>query len=370
MQTEQAYRAKFAISQSAIKDWKNLPPQKWYDKWILKKGKGKKSNALDFGSLLDTLCFSEDQYERRFLVSEKKKPSDKVSQIVEAVYAHLIELNENIKTLNEAPAEEGKEKIIVPYKKVTLVDNKEVIQKYTVELDHYASKPEQGYNDVVQKGSDYFELVKQAGKRIVITKVQEDLAKELKKILFEDKMCSGFFKPKKNCSVYFQVQIFTNYEVSGFDSVESLPIKCMLDILHFNHKLKQVREIDLKFTEQGVHKFADYGGPARTFDYPLQHSFYNAFIPEFLQTFEGGKYKDYALMNPLNVVIDDDIKVPYVFEYNANDMYIKRYGMENTSIKGWEDTLNEIAWHLDNNEWSRPKEHIKNGKLLINIYKK
>src|ERR1700761_1646550 len=105
-QTEASYRAKFAISQSSIKDWKDLPPQKWYDKWILKTGKKKTGAALDFGSLLDTLCFTPKEYDRRFVICEVKKPSDNVTKIVTATFEHIKELNENIKLLNEAPAEE------------------------------------------------------------------------------------------------------------------------------------------------------------------------------------------------------------------------------------------------------------------------
>lgn len=369
MSTEQAYRAKFAISQSSIKDWKELPPQRWYDKWFLKKGKFKRSNALDFGSLLDTLCFSEPEFNKRFLVSDTKKPSDKVTLIVTEVYEHIQELNNNAKVENEKPAEEGKEKIIIPFKKLSLVDNKEVVVKFTVQNDHYASKPEQGYNDVIAKGSDYFELLKKAGKRIVITKQQEDLARELKKILFEDKVCAGFFVPKKGCYVFFQVQIFAEFEVSGVEGVESIPVKGMIDIIHVNTKRKEVREVDLKFTND-VYKFNDYKGPVRMFDYPGQHSFYDFLLPEWLKTAEGGKFKDYTIMNPLNVVIDDDMKVPYIYEYNKTDLHIKRYGIENTPIRGWEDVINEIAWHLGKNDWSRPKEHIVHGKLLINVYNK
>jgi hypothetical protein len=361
--SETAYRAKFAISQSSIKDWKELPPQKWYDKWILKTGKRKFSAALDFGSLLDTLCFSEKEFNKRFIVTDIKKPSDKITKIITEVFTHIQELNQNIKTLNEQPDSH------IPSKKVSLVDNKEVVLKYCKENEYYESKPEQAYNKIISDGTEYFTFLKKVGKRIVITPDQETLAKELKEILFTDKISSGFFVAKKGCEVHFQVQIFTDFPIEGLDSIESIPVKGMIDIIHINHKRKEVREIDLKFTNN-VFKFNDWSGPVRMFDYPAQHSFYDFLIPKWLETFEGGKYKDYAVMNALNVVIDDDIKVPYLYEYNKNDLHIKRYGMENTSIRGWEDILHEIGWHLDANDWSRPKSHIKNGKLLINVFKK
>jgi hypothetical protein len=369
-QTEKTYRAKFAISQSSIKDWKELPPQKWYDKWILKIGKKKISVAMDFGSLLDTLCFSEKEFKKRFIVSELAVyPSVNVIKIVTEVYEEIKALNENIKTLNDAPAEEGMDKVIIPSKKVSLVDNKDIVKKVALTNDFYASKPDQAYNTIIDKGTEYFEFLKKVGKRIVITQIQLDLAKQLKEILFTDKVTAGFFTAKKGCRVIFQVQIFTDFPIDGYDNLDSLPIKGMVDIIHFNDKRKEVREVDLKFTND-VYKFNDYKGPVRMFDYPGQHSFYDSLIAEWLKTFEDGKYKDYSIMNPLNVVIDDDTKLPYLYEYNKTDLHIKRFGIEGTSIRGWEDVLNEIAWHLSNNDWTRPKDHIVNGKLLINIFNK
>lgn len=368
--SEATYKAKFAINQSSIKDWRELPPAKWYEKWILKIGKRKTSSSLDFGSLLDTLCFTEKEFKRRFIIADVKKPSDNICKVVTDVYDHLIQLNENIKTLNESPAEEGKEKINIPSKKISLVDNKDIIKKFSEENKYYEGKPDQAYNKIIKDGGlEYFEFMKKVGKRIVITPDQETLAKELKKILYTDKVSSGFFIPKKECDVHFQVQIFTEFPIDGLDGVETIPIKGMLDIVHFNHKRKEVREVDLKFTNN-VYKFADYGGPVRMFDYPSQHSFYDFLIPEWLKTFENGKYKDYAVMNPLNVVIDDDTKLPYLYEYNKADLYIKRFGIEGTDIRGWEHTLNDIAYHLNTNDWSRPIEHIKHGKIQINIFKK
>jgi len=368
-QTEATYRNKFAISQSSIKDWKELSPSEWYNKWILRVGKKKKTKSLDFGSLLDTKCFTPKDFKKRFIVSDIPVPSEKIAKIVTEVFEHLNELNENINELNSAPAEACMEKINIPSKKVSLVDNKEVVLKFAKENDYYVNKPEQAYNTVIEKGSAYFEFMKKAGNKIVITKDQEALAMELRDILYTNEVSKGFFAPKKGCDVVFQVQIFTDFEIVGLEGVDSIPVKGMVDIVHFNHKREEVREVDLKYTNN-AYRFNSWTGPVRMFDYPSQHSFYDYLIPRWLETYEGGKYKHYRVMNPLNVVIDDVQKLPYLYEYNSNDLYVKRYGIENTQIRGWEDTLNEIAWHLDKNDWGRPREHILNGRMQINIYKK
>jgi hypothetical protein len=123
--------------------------------------------------------------------------------------------------------------------------------------------------------------------------------------------------------------------------------------------------VDLKYTND-VFMFWD---AIKRFDYPGQHSFYDYLLKEWLKTYKDGRYKDYAVMPPLNVVIDDDL-IPYIYAYNMDDLQIKRYGVENTPIRGWEDVINDIAWHFDNGDWSRPREHQQNGYLSVRTFNK
>jgi hypothetical protein len=125
----------------------------------------------------------------------------------------------------------------------------------------------------------------------------------------------------------------------------------------------------LKYTDD-VFNFNSYSGPVKLFDYGTQHSFYLFLMQEWLNVYEDGKYKDYMIMNPLNVVIDDTIKLPYIYKYDFDDLAIKRLGVEGTPIKGWADLLHEIAWHLHHNDWSRPMEHITQGSIAIKLFSK
>jgi hypothetical protein len=352
---------KFALSQSMIKDWRQIAPNVWYQNYILGKRKFKGKRTMDFGSLLDTLCFTPDLYDKRFIVAECARPSEKVEKILVAVYEHISALNDNIRGLNR---ESDTKK--VPLKKVSLEHNQDVVKKYCLEHDHYASKPDQAYGDIVKKGKEYFQFLKKLGKKVAITADQKKSADELKNILYTDPTSRGFFVPKKGCEVLFQTQLRAEFPI-GAENVESIPIKGIPDIIHFNHNKKTVREVDLKYTDD-VYLFAT--GPVKLFDYPMQHSFYNFLIEEWLKTYKDGIYKDYAIMNPLNLVIDEKIKIPYIYRYDFNDLYIKRKGIEGTWIKGWETLLEDIAWHLNKNDFSRPKEHILNGSISIQVFSK
>jgi hypothetical protein len=355
---------KFALSQTAIKDWNSMAPNLWHDAWILGRRKFKGKKAMDMGTLLDTLCFNPELFEKRFIISTCKKPSPKIEEILIATHLHLTALNDNIRELN------NKNTTKIPLKKFSLVDNKDILRKFCIELDYYSNAPDTGINKILKEGQEYFDFVRKIGKKISLTQSQYDIAKELKEILFSDKVSKPFFVAKKGTRILFQVQIQTDFPISGVENVESIPVKGIVDILLINDIKKTIREIDLKYTEMGVYQFNKASGPVRLLDYPLQHSFYDFLLSEWIKVFEDGKYEGYTIQAPLNVTIDPDIKVPYVYMYNLDDLKIKRTGIDGTWIKGWESVLQDIAWHLNKNDFSRPREHIMNGAIAINVFKK
>ena len=355
----------FALSQSMLKEWDQMAPSVWYDSYILGRRKKKVTRTMDMGQLIDTLCFNPELFEKRFVVADCKKPSPKIEEILLATYEHLTTLNKNIKELNETNGTK------VPLKKLALVGNEDVLRKFCVSLDYYANSPDTGITKLTTKeGTDYFAFIKKLGKKISITPEQHKLALELKEILFTDKVSKGFFVAKKGTRLLFQTQIRASFPISGVEGVESIPVKGITDILLINEIKKTIREVDFKFTEMGVHQFNKPKGPVRQLDYPMQHSFYDFLISEWIKTFEDGKYEGYAIEAPLNVTIDDTIKIPYIFKYNREDLMIKRTGIEGTWIKGWENTLQDIAWHLNLNDFTRPREHIMNGAIAISVFKK
>lgn len=363
MASEQEYRDKFAISQSSLRDWKVMTPAKWHATWVTKKIPRTESAATTVGSVLDCIRFTPKNFDKRFFISDSSLPSEKIVSIIDAMILHVNTLNKNAKKLNDDPAHTGPK---VPLKKHTLTD-KGLIASLCDKLDHFYGKPDRQFDDVIKKGTTYFNMIKEAKGRKILSTQDSNLAKELAEILITDKISKGFFEPKPECEVMFQVQIFSEFDLSGYENIEFLPIKGAVDILHFNHKRKEIREVDLKFTATPYPEFYE---TIRRFDYIGQHSFYDNLIRQWLITYKEGVYKDYVVMPPLNIVIDGVDKIPYIYMYNPDDLYIKRHGIENTNIKGWEDSIKDIAWHFDNEDWTRPREHIKNGFLTVKAFNK
>lgn len=347
---------KLIISQSAIKDWKKLSPMEWYESWILKTRKRISTKPMLEGTLLDMLCFTPLDYDKTFVDASIMLPSENIQKVVTDVHDHIKEFNTNAEELNKTA------KVVIPYKPFLLEPYQSLIEARAVEYEFYAKKPFMAYNKVIKDGQEYFAYLQTIGDLKPVTPLQKTVALELKEILFTDKVSKGFFVPKKNCEVLFQKSLLADFEITGLKLVEFILMGGKLDIIHINHGRKEVREVDLKRTNNAFHFYI----PVRDFDYPLQHSVYDFLLKEWVKK----RYPGYTVMNPLNVVIDDVQKTPYIYEYSSNDLHIKRYGIEGTSIRGWEDVVREIAWHIDRQEWSRPKQHILNGKMLIEIFRK
>lgn len=351
---------KFYITQSALKDFKENSPKKWSELWYFKTRKRPFKAATVMGSYLDCLCFTPEQIEEKFYSEDVTLPSENIRNIIQEVYETTVALNRRAKYQNEQPGA----KVKIPFKKTNLEDEA-FLKSLCVKHDYYAKKPAQGVTNL-QKYDGYIDFLKKAKGRTVVTEQDKIAGTELKNILFTDPICKGFFVPKDGCRVLFQQKLVHNLEVSGFENVEILPLKGMTDIIHINTKKKQIREIDLKCLASAF----DFRRAVKQFNYVMQHSFYFFLLEQWKLTFEDGKYKDYTVCAPLNVVIDLDDKVPYVYQFNHNDMIVERDGIENTYIKGWMSLVMEVGWHIDNQKWSRPMEHEKSGKIFFDWYKK
>ena len=361
---DKAYKSKFAISQSAIKDWGVMAPSKWHKVWVTKELPRPEAGAsASFGTVLDCLTLTPKNFSKNFVVADVQLPSDSIQKVVADVLKHIKELNVNAAKINALADTKTK----VPMKEIKL-DYPEFITSFAQKHDYYAKQPQRAINEVMAKGQEFFNfLVKIEGKQVVSGE-DKKTADELKEILYTHPRTKGFFTAKKGCRLIFQERIYADLELSGFQNLDIMPMKGALDIIHINDKLKKIREVDLKWTNDAF-LFNGPRGPVKMYDYPAQHSVYDFLLSEWMKTFEDGRYKDYTIAPPLNVVIDSDQKIPYLYTYNMQDLYIKRYGHEAmTWVKGWEQIVNEIAWHMDTQQWEIPKEHYQNGFMNVKVF--
>lgn len=373
------YRNTFGISQSAIKDFRLKSPKRWKEIWIDKQEDLEKDeDNFTMGSLVDTILFTPKELEERFLITNLPSlPSKAVQAIIKRVYADIVLHNERIKRVqNEDTVEEVSE---LPF---NLSNCAQLILNACDE--HVNEKGEKGWNkgwksetrlkSISEQGNDFFEFTVKAGGRKVISLEMNLRAIELVNILRSYYGVAGYFVQQEDEELLFQQEIFIDYTVHGLGT--KVPLKAALDIIRINHRDKTVRIADFKTTYSAF----DFIKSIKQYDYVGQLSFYDFMVREWLKSYQDGDYKSYTILPPVNVVIDENDKVPYVYEYDWRDISLAAEGNgaflydlfqtndhDSRIKKGWLAIIDDIAWHMSTGKWDKPRELYESGHIKVNI---
>lgn len=378
----QDYSTKFGISQTAIKDWLSKSPSKWKKIWIDgAQDIDKPDSTFIFGSLVDTLLFTPKLMENRFFIGSDELPSKAIANITTKCYEYIIKENRDLK---------ARENQLHDYQEIPLNFRKAVDQigsdfVFTY-ADAYKEKPEDksGWQmnwkketrleKIIEQGSEYFEfLVKANGKKVISNKMNAE-ALELKEILLKNSDVYKYFNEEEGVELRFQQEFFLNFPLR--DNVSTIPVKGALDILRIDHNEKTIQIIDFKTTVSAYH----FKSSIRKYGYDLQLSFYDALLRLWCSQDPQSGICDYTIIAPINIAIDANEKIPYIYEYSFVDLAFAREGNEKYLFDlfqtndhpfkvrvGWEDILNEIGWHYTAQYWDKPRELVENGRIKLNL---
>lgn len=371
------YNRTFAVSQSAIKEFRYKSPKRWKEIWIEKQLElDKNEEAFTFGSLVDTILFTPDLIDSRFYVAEVSKiPTGELEKIVKYVY----DTAENQKAHKVVYEDD-----MLPEPEVVevfrLSDLKDVILEACEKIEWNSRwKPETKVNKVIELGSEYYNLLAKAEGRKIITSELNFEALDIVKKLKQDKNLQKYFIDTNTTRNIFQLELYDKYISNDHYEV---PLKCAIDILHIDEKNKTIQVCDFK-TSHSAYNFIQ---SIKQFGYCDQLSFYTFMVQNalqnniFMEQHGLDRMTDWKILEPVNVVIDEHDKIPYLYEYDWRDIEISRRGNSEylfslyqttnhtTKIKkGWQELLEEICWHIQNDQWDYPVEFYKTGKLKVNL---
>jgi len=357
------YKNVFAISQSAMKAFRKKTLHDFHNLYINQIEDDEDDSDYAFGSLADTLAFQPELMDERFYIPEHaiSIPGDKVKIIVDKVYKEASKIVETKMLLNE----KGNlpEPIHVPSLE-DLYDWEDVIMKYAKEIKYGGdtwSRP-RILDKVVDEGQAYFRMMSNANGRYIISSMDNADAIEVVDNLRKDINTRKYFVQQEGETLLFQQEIFVDHI---YQDNLMIPLKGALDIIHFDHKKRTVRVVDLKTT----HTCEFFPKIAKELFYIVQVSFYQYILSEWLKTYEEGKYAGYEFEIPINIAIDRRTKIPYIYQYFAEDLEIAEYGSKEKNIQGWRETLDTISWHVSTGIWDRSRELYENGFIRMKIYK-
>lgn len=336
------YEKLAAISQSAIKDWKKLHPLEWKRIWIDKLKERKVTDPLRFGSLVDTMLFNSDAVDDLFITMEANKPSESVCFIIDKIA--------NSHDIQGLTIEDFKDHIIEYAKVVPMPENKVGWGQGKGWDDSRV------FNTVVKTGEDYFRFLKTTQGKVVVTSGEYIDALNLKDIALSNSISAKYFDPKYN-KVQFEIVTDDEFPYRR---------KGLLDIVHTDDEAKTIQIVDFKTAESAFYFVSNIW----QFGYLDQVAFYDYLLKWWLaHDKEAKKYEGYTHLPPINLVMDRQYKLPYIYEYNWDDITCAQFGYNKNGryIKGIEDIIKDIAWHIVNDQWDYPREMYEKGKISLNL---
>ena len=321
----QNYRDYEAISYSLLSKLTSNPKQ------VLAEDK-EESQALNFGSLVDCLMFTPEDFEERFYTISTSKPSGEMLKWLNAYLEMSI------------PAD------------FTLQDtDKLILQARQFCGYNKALKDETALQKFHEACDSYLNALALAGDRVIVTNEDVTRAVSYQSRLLSNEFTADFFSLNHQTSfheVKFQHDIYFK--------IEGIQCKALLDGVIFNHDKKIIQPFDLKTTSESIYAFE---GEFIKWRYYLQAGLYRKGLSIV--------YPDYKIL-PFKFIIINDWDDPFVWGVDEQLHSICLLGgmlRNGRKIKGVYQLIEEYKWHESENKWSYPATYYTNdGVKWIDIH--
>ena len=298
----------------------------------------KSSEALRFGSLVDTILTEPEELDNKFLVSDISKVTEVVLNIVKNIYDIC---DKTTNTLTEI--------------------NRDLILNSIKEFNYQSNwKDDTRINKIIDEGNSYFSLLGLAGNKTLISQYEYDLAVSCVESIKNSEFTNKYF----NDTVDYFGEIEAFYQLKLKYNKNGLNVRCMFDRVIVNHKTKTIQPIDLKTTGKNEEEFEN---SFLAWSYWIQSNMYSEILKLIIE--EDDYFKDFIILPFLFVVVNKNNKTPLVWCDINNLEKGDRIDKYNNIHKYWIDLYKDLKWHIDNEEYKYSIESIQNNgvRILNNI---
>lgn len=313
------------------------------------------SSALEHGSMVDTLLTDVENFNNIYFIADFDKPSDVIKNICDNVWQitqgkidSLKKVNQDILLACINAAKYGGSN----WKTATKIDK------------------------VINEGGDsYFKLLGYAHNKNKIIAHRDDYirAEQCVNTLKTHPFTAYVFDTNDpNIKIYYQLKFKMSlgkgkrplHWQDNFADNEC--IRCMFDIIRVNYKEKWIEPIDLKTTGKDESNFEN---SMADWYYDLQATKYSYILRSVCacdEYFKGFIIKPFSFMviNKFNLT-----PLIYVYPDSVNNTQNEFRDYLGRKHKPWYAYLNDVRWHIKNNQFSYSKEAItNNGKINVKFY--
>lgn len=298
------------------------------------------------GNAIDTILTGEEtDFSEKFYVSNiEEKPSEVEMEIAQYVFEMAGAID--VKDVEE------------------LGEYKNLIQEAAENLDWYKGKPgEKRIDNFVKKVSPYFEDIKRAFGKQVISKSQKDIVDRVVDSLRENPSTKPYFdrtslRRSENVIVYYQPVIYFSYM--------GIPCKAMLDILVVSKNpdtqvVETVQEFDIKTTSGSTLNFLS---AFKRFRYDIQRAWYRLALKSL--------YPKAEFLSPCLIVESvTNPGNPIIYRVSDSLLEMGEKGREEAwveslyirPLKGYKELVEDYKFYTENG-WEKDRKIAEKGNIL------
>ena len=331
------YSKKFKFSYSSLNKLL-FSPSLFYRDYILEEREIKTDKHLIEGKLIHLLLLQPEEFDKEFILSPSKVPSDAVRRVLNEVKNNLpgilnsgdpeVEQNYEEPRLNDLDSQI-----------ITALQNQNLYQSFKDDSKRLAKIQ-------TPENEEYFKFLLESNKEIIDQDTLERCKKSVE-ILKDNKAVSALFTHQVTDFEMDDVEIFNEAKLScklkGYD----FGLKGIVDRYVIDNSKKEITIIDLKTTGKTI---ADFKDTIEYYNYWLQAAMYVKLVIENLTE----ELVDYKIN--FNFVVIDKYEQTYVFPVSQDTL--------NTWGSALVNILDVANFHYTEKRYDLPYEYAKEQVIL------
>lgn len=322
--SEEEYREHPAISYSMLSTYEREGP-----KCIPFLKDKKHSEAMRFGSLVDTILTEPEEIENKFLVADITKPSEVIATIVTNIYQICD------KTTND----------------LTQI-NKDLILEQIKSANYYNNlKDDTRIGYILNQGKDYFALLALSEGKYLITQEEYNDGLSCVEVLKTHEFTNSYFEEND----YFGKKE-GHYQLKFLiDLPNFVNVRCMFDRILVNHEDKTITPCDLKTTGKDESSFES---SFLNWNYWIQSNMYSMILQYIISSDD--YFRNFTILPFEFIVINRRNKTPMVWTDPNNLKRGDRIDNYGNTHKYWQKLYDEMKWHMRTGIYTYTKEAYDN----------
>ena len=281
-----------------------------------------------------------EEFNQKFHISNlQNKPSDTIKSIVNQVFDEVKAFNNRNPNLDQTIGN------IQEYPEYILLGCND--HEYQMRWNE-----DTRINKVVEAW-EYWEDLKQAEGRIVLSQEENDLISQIVMSIRTNPTTSKYFETSKDIEILDQLAIYFTYN--------NVDCKALLDRVIINHKDKTIQPIDFKtMGDQTIY----FPKSLRQRRYDIQAAFYTKALKYFIER-DDKTLQDYKIL-PFKFIVESTVNPgnPLVFTCNKSLLNLGQYGKSEFAvpsddmdishyiyvheIKGFHQLIEDYRWYMEN----------------------